>query len=151
MITPPLRAVMYGSVLASWMVIGAGPGRLNAIVSRPSRPLASAIAARSVQRPRESAHTPLPGATSGVSSTLVTVNVRRLPPEMDDVEAAIEEAALRDGAVAGEEERAGVVVWSWSAFSAWTSATSTQPSPLTSPSRVGPQTFPVARAESHAP
>ena len=47
----------------------------NVIVEFSNKLLASRIAARNVQLPRESAHTLFPGKTSTVSAVLLTVNV----------------------------------------------------------------------------
>src|SRR3954468_5510827 len=62
--------------LPSWMVTGAGPGRLKLTCCVPACWFDSVMAARSVQRASESAHTPSPGTASGVSAALVTVNVK---------------------------------------------------------------------------
>ena len=57
MVTLPLRAVTAGRPLASWMVTGAAPGRLNAIRSLPARKSASSMAARKVHVLAASAQT----------------------------------------------------------------------------------------------
>ena len=62
--------------LPSWMVTGAGPGRLKLIVFWPAFQFDSVSAARNVHWPVESAQIPSPLVASGVSAVLVTTKVR---------------------------------------------------------------------------
>jgi len=75
MVTPPVRSLRCGRTPVSVIRTGAVASILKRIRSGPRLQLDSVIAARRVQRPRESAHAPSPGAASAVSDVLVTVKV----------------------------------------------------------------------------
>src|SRR5436305_13157595 len=76
MTTPPLRSWTIDMAEVSWIVAGVLPEVLNSIRFAPGCQFDSVIAARSVHRPVESAHSPSPLFASGVSAVLLTVKVK---------------------------------------------------------------------------
>src|SRR4051794_34644709 len=75
MTSAPLRSWMRDRAEGSWMVAGVAPGMLNSMRLSPVSQFDSVIAARNVQRPRESAQTPSPLFVSGVSEVVLTTMV----------------------------------------------------------------------------